>query len=179
MPIMTASRKLSTLTTSVKLFRTKARHIYWLDLLSLSPETHHLSGDVINIPADLLNNKTWLSESQWIVRQLLALCAWIFIRKLSALPFNTLDTWKLLDAIWASWISNFCPTLLVWWVWASAALLISRIKSVAFLLPSQITENLREPGFSALERDFRPIPKLGIAFLRRNSIRWPFGESTR
>jgi hypothetical protein len=38
--------------------RTKARHIYWLDLLSLSPEPHHLSGDVINIPADLLNDKT-------------------------------------------------------------------------------------------------------------------------
>ena len=38
--------------------RTKARHIYWLDLLSLSSEPHHLSGDVINIPADLLNDKT-------------------------------------------------------------------------------------------------------------------------
>jgi len=126
MPIMTASRKLSALTTSVKLFRTKARHIYWLDLLSLSPETHHLSGDVINIPADLLNDKTRLSGSQWIVRQLLALCAWKFIRKLSALPFNTLDTLKLLNAIWASWISNFCPTLLVWWVWASAARFISK-----------------------------------------------------
>ena len=55
---MTASRKLSALTTYIKLFRTKARHIYWLDLLSLSPETHHLSGDVINIPADLLKDKT-------------------------------------------------------------------------------------------------------------------------
>ena len=55
---MTASRKLSALTTYIKLFRTKARHIYWLDLLSLSPESHLLSGDVINIPADLLNDKT-------------------------------------------------------------------------------------------------------------------------
>jgi hypothetical protein len=36
--------------------RTNARHLYWLDLQSLSPETQ--SGDVINIPANLLNEKT-------------------------------------------------------------------------------------------------------------------------
>ncbi|XP_046453336.1 leucine-rich repeat and immunoglobulin-like domain-containing nogo receptor-interacting protein 3 [Daphnia pulex] len=37
--------------------RTTAQHIYWLDLLSLSPENPE-SGDLIKIPANLLSDKT-------------------------------------------------------------------------------------------------------------------------
>ena len=179
MPIMTASRKLSALTTYIKLFRTKARHIYWLDLLSLSPETHHISGDVINIPADCSTTRRgWADRSELFDNY------WPFALGNSSESFPLFHSihWTL----WSYWmrsepvefqlpVRHYSFDEFEHQPFGS----FQRIPSVAFLLPSQITENLREPGFSALERDFRPIPKLGIAFLRRNSIRWPFGESTR
>ncbi|XP_057374841.1 uncharacterized protein LOC130695807 isoform X2 [Daphnia carinata] len=44
------------LDVSKALNRTKVRHIYWLDLLSLATESE--SSDIIKIPADLLNGKS-------------------------------------------------------------------------------------------------------------------------